>query len=85
MRPATPPGDVPFTPLDGPGGDASVFRCPLCAARFTHAGQACPSCPVNAGCHLLTCSECGYAFPRESRLVNWIRRLAGRRPAGDRA
>jgi len=78
-RGAIAPGELPFTSLDGSVGDATVFRCPLCAARFTHGLQSCPSCPINAGCSLVTCPNCGYSFPRSSRLVSWAKRLVARR------
>ena len=68
----------PFTPL---AGDAAgdVFSCPLCGGRFTHGGRACGGCPLARGCEIVRCPHCGYGFPRESRLVSWLRRLAGRR------
>ena len=59
-------------------GSGIRLRCPLCGARFTHGLQACPSCPINAGCTLVTCPRCEYSFPRTSRLVSWLRRLFGR-------
>jgi len=78
------PEEMPFTALEGsPAGDASVFRCPLCGSRFTHGEQACPSCPVNAGCSLVTCPSCSYSFPRSSRLVDWAKRLITRRPRSE--
>ena len=78
------PEDLPFTALEGPVDAGTVFRCPLCGARFTHGLQACPSCPINAGCTLVTCPQCEYSFPRASRLVSWLRRLFGRRPSSGR-
>lgn len=81
---ATSPEDLPFTAVEGPVDQASVFQCPLCGARFTHGLQACPSCPINAGCSLVTCPQCEYSFPRASRLVNWLRRLFGRKPSSGR-
>jgi hypothetical protein len=75
------PEELPFEPLEGSSaGNASVFHCPLCGSRFTHGQQACPSCPVNAGCSLVTCPNCSYSFPRSSRLVDWAKRLLGRQP-----
>jgi hypothetical protein len=79
------PEDLPFTAVEGPVDEATVFRCPLCGGRFTHGLQACPSCPIHAGCTLVTCPHCEYSFPRTSRLAEWIRRLFGRAssPAGE--
>lgn len=73
------PEDLPFTAVEGPVDEATVFRCPLCGARFTHGLQACPSCPLSAGCTLVTCPHCEYSFPRTSRLAGWLRRLFGRK------
>lgn len=71
--------ELPFLPLGPAEGDATVFRCPLCSFRFTHGHQACPACPLSSGCDLVTCPNCGYGFPRSSRLVSWIRKIAARR------
>jgi len=78
------PEEVPFTRLEGSAGSATAFQCPLCGSHFTHGMQACPSCPVNAGCSLVTCPNCSYAFPRSSRLVDWARRLVTRRARPER-
>ena len=75
------PENLPFESLDGAADDATVFQCPLCAARFTHGLQSCPSCPVNAGCALVTCPNCHYAYPRESKVVGWLKRLVKPRRA----
>lgn len=72
------PADLPFTTLEDTDRDATVFRCPLCAAEFTHARMACPSCPVQSACSLISCPQCGYGFPRSSRLADWVNRLLGR-------
>ena len=71
------PEEAPFTALEGPPGDATVFQCPLCGSRFTHGLQSCPTCPVHAGCSLVTCPSCRYAFPRSSRLVDWYEYRVG--------
>ncbi len=72
---------VSFTPVEGSGGDATVFSCPLCGNRFSHGGLVCASCPLNLGCEIVRCPHCGYQFPRSSRIVDWARRLV-RRPRG---
>lgn len=78
------PSDRPFTPISGEEEDGTVFLCPLCGARFGHAGLACGACPLNVGCEILKCPHCGYQFPRSSRLVDWVsgwvRRLRGGGP-----
>ena len=50
------------------------FRCGLCGARFTHGAQVCGACPLRNACDVVQCPSCGYQFPRESRIVNWLRR-----------
>jgi Fe2+ transport system protein FeoA len=55
-------------------------RCPLCGAGIGADGAAgCAGCPIAWTCDLLSCPRCGYAFPRRSRLVAWVKRLL-RRP-----
>jgi len=58
---------------------ATTFACPLCGGRFTHGGQVCGACPLSAGCDVVQCPHCLYAFPRSSRLVDWFRRRLGAR------
>lgn len=72
------PETAPFLPLAGSARGATVFRCALCGARFTHGTMTCASCPLHAGCDVVKCPECGYQFPRSSRLVEWARAIARR-------
>ena len=60
---------------EGGAAEGTVFQCALCGARFTHGRQTCGACPLNRGCTLVACPNCGYGFPRESRIVAWWRRL----------
>lgn len=62
----------------------TVFACSLCGARFTHAEKACSACPLNRGCEVVRCPNCGFQFPRESQLVRLARRLfrRGRETSG---
>ncbi len=76
------PLGVPFSPVEESGGDATVFSCPLCGNRFSHGGLVCASCPMNLGCEIIRCPNCGYQFPRSSRIVDWARRLVRRAPGG---
>ncbi len=69
---------TPFAPVPAEGTEGTEFGCPLCGMRFSHGGLVCASCPLNAGCEILKCPNCGYQFPRSSRLVDWARRLFGR-------
>lgn len=75
---------VPFEPVSDAATKGSIFRCGLCGTRFTHGRQVCGSCPLNAGCELVTCPSCGYSFPRRSVLVDWVRRLFARARGGKR-
>ena len=54
------------------GAPGTVFTCALCQARFTHGDRVCGACPLHAGCELVRCPNCGYQFPRSSRLVEWL-------------
>ena len=76
--PAPRPEAVPFLPVLDEPNDATVFRCGLCGARFTHGTMVCGSCPLHAGCDVVKCPECGFQFPRASRIVEWVRALARR-------
>jgi len=71
--------DAPFIALDRPAGGATVFTCALCGSRFTHGRQTCGSCPLNSGCEVVACPECGHSFPRRSAIVSLLRRVFGRR------
>jgi hypothetical protein len=71
---AMPAGD--FRWADG-AEDGTMFVCALCGARFTHGGQVCGGCALQAGCLLVKCPSCGYQFPRSSPLLDWFRRRLG--------
>ena len=55
-------------------------RCPLCGAGVAGGGSGCASCPLAWSCDLMSCWRCGYQFPRESRLLAWVKRRLRRRP-----
>ena len=75
---------VPFAPVAADRSDATVFACPLCGNRFSRGGLVCASCPLNMGCEIIRCPNCGYQFPRSSRIFDWARRVfrraLGRKP-----
>ena len=75
------PASTPFVRVEGTPEATTVFDCPLCGARFSHGALACASCPLHLGCDVVKCPNCGYQFPRTSKIVTWARRLA-RRVAG---
>jgi hypothetical protein len=72
------PEETPFTPLPAHPDSGSVFECGLCGNRFTHAGLVCGTCPMQTGCALVRCPNCGFQFPRSSRVVDAFRGLFGR-------
>jgi hypothetical protein len=55
--------------------------CPLCGHQFDPAGQqACPGCPLQPGCQLVCCPQCGYELvdlkqSKAARLVSRLFRL----------
>ena len=53
----------------------TLFQCALCGARFTHGAQVCGGCVLRASCDVVQCPNCGYQFPRTSRIATWLRRL----------
>ena len=57
-------------------GTREQFKCPLCGREFTFDGQGCQSgCPMGAHCNLVCCPNCHYSFPRDSRTVNWLKKI----------
>ena len=58
----------------GPGREV---RCALCGYRFQPSAEtmSCAGCPINRRCRLISCPNCGYEFPGESRIVEFLRRL----------
>lgn len=76
------PAVAPFVPADDDGAPGTRFECGLCGTTFTHGGQVCGACPLNAGCDLVKCPNCGYQFPRASRLAEWGRKVWRRFASG---
>jgi len=73
-REPDPAGEAFVAAPDG-RATGTTFECGLCGTAFTHGGRVCGACPLNAGCDLVRCPNCGYQFPRSSRLADWGRRL----------
>jgi predicted amidophosphoribosyltransferase len=73
------PLERPFEPLPSHPTEATAFVCALCGARFMHGGQVCGACPMTTKCLLVKCPNCGFQFPRESRLVAFFQRLFARK------
>jgi uncharacterized C2H2 Zn-finger protein len=72
------PEEVPFTTLPAHDRDGTVFVCSLCGNRFSHGGLVCGTCPMETGCALVRCPNCGFQFPRSSSVVEFFRRLVAR-------
>lgn len=59
----------------------SLITCPMCAFEFDPAGySACSSCPLQPGCQLVCCPNCGYELVdvRASKLANAAQVLMSR-------
>jgi rubredoxin len=55
-----------------------AFTCPMCGHSFDPTqNQICPTCPLNKGCSLICCPECGFENidVSRSRLAMFIARL----------
>ena len=48
------------------------MNCPLCGHESDEFIIACESCMLNKSCKLTCCPNCGYKFPTESKIVNFI-------------
>jgi hypothetical protein len=48
------------------------MNCTLCGYKFTEYNIACESCILNKSCNLICCPNCGYKFPQESKIYNYI-------------
>ncbi len=58
--------------------------CPLCGHQYNEgAASHCAACPLNGGCTMLCCPNCGYQQPdpQESRLGRWASGWLKRRKA----
>ena len=69
---------IAFVNVSDASSHATTFSCSLCGSRFTHGTMVCTSCPLNAGCDIIKCPNCGYQFPRSSKLVEWAKRMTRR-------
>ena len=62
------------------------MKCTMCGYQFEEksAQTACKSCPLNKGCGMVCCPNCGFEVPLEPK---WLRKLAdllkGRKHAVD--
>jgi uncharacterized Zn finger protein (UPF0148 family) len=53
------------------------LRCDFCGLEFEPdcAEFHCTTCPLARNCGKVSCPRCGYTFPAEAVLVQWLRRL----------
>ena len=53
------------------------MKCPLCGYEYDEHAVAChAACPMNKGCTMLCCPQCGYQMVDESKTAaGWLRRL----------
>jgi NMD protein affecting ribosome stability and mRNA decay len=72
------PEEVPFVALPAHPSEASAFTCGLCGYRFMHGGLVCGTCPMQTGCALVRCPNCGFQFPRSSWIADAFGRLLRR-------
>jgi rubredoxin len=61
------------------------MKCPLCGYNFdeAEARNVCQACFMNRGCELIICPNCNYEFPKESKTVNFIKKLFRIEPIDD--
>ena len=61
------------------------MKCPLCSFEFNDQ-DACKGCGLLGigGCVLIRCPNCGYEFAEKSYLVDFIKRLFGKKKKENR-
>lgn len=62
----------------------STHTCPLCGHHYSVSAKShCAACPLNGGCTMLCCPNCGYQQPdpHKSRLGRWANGWFKRRRA----
>ncbi len=56
------------------------MKCALCGYVFDEGDTSrCTQCPFNQGCRIICCPNCGYEMPPETRMVQWLKRLTGKK------
>lgn len=50
------------------------MKCQLCGFSFDkkEADVSCSGCVLRKGCSLLRCPNCGFEFPKESKIINFL-------------
>jgi hypothetical protein len=58
--------------------------CPVCGGPLTDTVSGCNRCPMNGGCDMVCCENCGYeTVAPKSTLVDLFKRLTRRRSTHD--
>lgn len=62
------------------------YACPICGGELREHVSGCATCPMNSGCDMLCCENCGYetVAPR-SALVDFVRGIFQRKVKPDGA
>jgi hypothetical protein len=60
------------------------LMCPVCGGELRETVSGCSRCPMNGGCDMVCCDNCGYetVAPR-SRVVDFVQRVLSRMRVGD--
>lgn len=58
--------------------------CPLCGGELRETVTGCSTCPMNSGCDMVCCDNCGYetVAPR-SRIVDFVKGIFQKLKAND--
>lgn len=61
-----------------------AMACPICGGELREHVSGCSTCPMNSGCDMVCCENCGYetVAPR-SALVDFVKRLFSRKVKED--
>lgn len=61
-----------------------AMTCPICGGELREQVSGCSTCPMNSGCDMLCCENCGYetVAPR-SVLVDFVKKLFHRKVKED--
>ncbi len=61
-----------------------MIQCPLCGFKFSEGvNSRCTTCPLNHGCNITCCPNCGYEMPPESKLVKLLRKWSQKEKSED--
>ena len=54
--------------------------CPICGRALSEQVTTCTRCPMNRGCGMLCCENCGYqTVPNRSAVLERLKRLFARK------